>query len=134
MTTRDILTGILARWGFPVRYASKSLMVIRFQMNFIYLYLPDGDDPTVSVRYVTGYRYPLGPGEHDVAGICNRLNRNLSNVKLYTDGDGYLTASSDIILTDTGDAEALLSRGLESVTEAVGIVDRIHSVEMEHLV
>lgn len=69
-----------------------------------------------------------------MAGICNRLNRNLSNVKLYTDGDGYLTASSDIILTDTGDAEALLSRGLESVTEAVGIFDRIHSVEMEHLV
>lgn len=116
MTTTDLLNKTLEGHGYRIESSDASGIIFKYQLNNIVARPDDGD------RFVA-LMLPVSDVVNDdnrqqLLGICNKMNSEIKQIKVYLTEAGFLVFSSEFFYEEDKDFPAFFRYGLHLITEA----------------
>lgn len=115
MTSKDIIKQILEKWRFPIVQETESVIVIRFQMNFIQIGSLQDDTKSMAVTLADIFKADDDREYRLALKTCNEINYKMMQTKLYLDDENSLSIASEFFYYNEEDVEYLLNLALQSV-------------------
>lgn len=117
METKELVKSVLEKWNFPVLQEGDSSVVFRYQMNYIQANFI-GDDNGMAL-VLSGLFAADDDKKMSLAlRVCNDLNCNLLQVKLYVDAESDLTIAAEYFYQTEDDMEYLMTMALQALVVA----------------
>lgn len=119
MTTKEEIRRVLEKWEFPILREIDNSIVFRYQMNYVQLSVM-GDENNSAVAITLTGLFTVENEKERLIGlqVCNELNCNLLQAKLYFDSDSDLVISSEFFNPTPDDLEYLMKMSLQVIISA----------------
>ena len=116
MTTKEQIKEILGKWNFPILQEDEEVLLFRYQMSYVQLIITEGKKYVAVTATLNGLLTAVDREEKAFClNVCNDLNFNLLQVKLYVDSESDLIISSEFFHFTEGELERQLDTALMSL-------------------
>ncbi|MDE6010060.1 MAG: hypothetical protein K2F87_01240 [Muribaculaceae bacterium] len=119
MKTKEIIKGVLEKWGFPVQDETEQSVVFRYQMNYVQANEASREDAPAVTLTLSGF-FSADNEQERLMGlkVCNLVSYRMLQVKAYIDDDSDAVIASEFFYRTPEDMEFLLEEGLNMMIGA----------------